>query len=299
MRNIFTHSQNLKVIVQGATGTEGQRAVQFMKNYHTKIVAGVTPGKGGQIVHDVPIYNSVAEAIALYGPCDATSIYVPPAANLAAVREALENNIGIIHILTEGTPYKDLALIHEVCDAVDAVLLGPGSLGLIMTDTVRLGMLGGNDPQNLYRPGHWTVISRSGGMTNELANYLYHTNTGIRGALHLGSEKICGLRLPDIITMTEEDPETHANIIFEELTYSDLQEIELYYQQHPHHKPTYLIIAGSSLDSLPSNTAFGHLESLQAMHTGNLSQRIQTLQQLGITILTNYNELSHYLHNHE
>ena len=139
--------RNKKIIIQGITGREGQRALQFMQNYNTQVIAGVTPGKGGQEVNGIPVFNSIKE---INKKIDISSIYVPAFAAKTAIQEAVKNDIKYVHCLTEGIPYQDLSEVVSLCNKKKVQLLGPGSIGHLIVDHGRIGMLGGDKPQKTY-----------------------------------------------------------------------------------------------------------------------------------------------------
>src|SRR3989338_508799 len=213
---------NAKILVQGATGREGQRAIEFMKNYGTNVVAGVTPGKGGQEVLGVPIFNSIKEALGKVGPVDAVSTYVPPPACLSAIKEVIESEIPFIHLITDGVPYQDLASMVKLCRDNNVQFLGPGSLGVLTIGQGRVGFLGGTDPKKDYQAGEVSIISRSGGMTNEVAHYLNQYGIGLRTMIHLGSDKISGANVGEAINALSQDKQTKIIVVFEEIVNNDL-----------------------------------------------------------------------------
>ncbi len=285
----------LRMIVQGATGTEGRRAVEFMKSYGTNVVAGVTPGKGGQEVSGVPIFNSIAEVISEIGTIDGTSLYVPPAANKAAVTEAVNNGITFVHILTEGTPRKDLAYLVTLCKQKGVLLLGPGSLGIIVTDINRIGMIGGPNPKETYTKGTISVISRSGGMANEIVHFLAQHEHGVRAVVHLGAEKSTGVSLTEQLTTFLNDSETETIVIFEEIMHHDLTALYNFAQHQSVSKPIFLIVAGTSFTRVPADRPFGHFENLLNNSSNHFFKSFEDLHQLfqkrGITVLNHYDAL--------
>lgn len=290
----------LRMIVQGATGTEGRRAVEFMKSYGTNVVAGVTPGKGGQQVSGVPIFNSIAEVVSEVGPIGGTSLYVPPAANKAAVTEAVNSGIKFVHILTEGTPRKDLAHLVALCEQKGVLLLGPGSLGIIVTDVNRIGMIGGPNPKEMYTKGSISIISRSGGMANEIVHFVSQHGHGVRAVVHLGAEKSTGVSLVEQLTTFLGDSETETIVIFEEIMHHDLTALYNFAQQESASKPIFLIVAGTSFTRVPADRPFGHFENLLNSNSTRLFKSFEDLQRIfhvrGITVLNHYDELQQQLH---
>ena len=251
----------MRVLVQGATGREGQRAIAFMRQYGTEVVAGVTPGKGGQEVAGVPVFNSVREALRAVGKIGAASQYVPPFAVAAAVAEAAEAGIPFVHVLTEGVPLKDLAQCVASCRQRGVRLLGPGSLGMLVVGEGRIGMLGGLDPR-AYPSGTTSVISRSGGMANEIARYLAEKGNGLRAVVHLGAEPIAGASLTDALEMLISDPGTARIVVFEEQAGADSTLLFDFGSRPAVSKPVLLSLVGVSSSALPEGAPFGHADAL-------------------------------------
>ena len=273
--------KNKKIIIQGITGREGQRALEFMQNYHTQVIAGVTPGKGGQDVNGIPVFNSIKE---VNKKIDISSIYVPAFAAMAAIQEAVKNKIKFIHCLTEGIPYQDLSKIIQLCQQNKVQLLGPGSLGHLIVNQGRLGMLGGDNPDKIYFPGSISIISRSGGMINEIAHYLAKNKIGLRQVIHLGSEIISGSSLAQYLKLLYTDRKTKKIIIFDELTHNGLDELLNIKPQ----KPIILNLVGSSQSIMPSGVPFGHVDSLLKKDNQSLNQKINQLTKQGFILANSY-----------
>lgn len=155
--------QNTKVLVQGITGKEGTKAAEQMISYGTKVLAGVTPGKGGQEVLGVPVFNTVSEALKNFPEINTSSIAVPAAFAKSAMLEAIENKIPLVHVLTEHIPIADTALCYSIAREKGIVLVGPSSIGIISPEKAKLGSIGGSDPDFSYQKGEVGVISKSGG----------------------------------------------------------------------------------------------------------------------------------------
>ncbi len=284
---MYIPSSTTRVIVQGATGKEGQRAVEYMVRFGTKVVAGVTPGKGGQSVHGVPIFNSVNEAIALVGPVDASSLYVPPFSTLSAVKEALSGGVRFIHILTEGVPYKDVSMSIDTCTKAHVTLLGPGSLGYMAPGKIRIGMLGGLDAHEKYIPGGLALVSRSGGMANEIAHALYIQERGLHSMVHVGGELLTSTTVVEWIQHAMDNDEVSKVALFEESTYS-LDTLTEYVSTTALRKPFILYLVGLSQYIIPHGAQFGHISSLMKKDTRTLERSIEILSTHGVYVATSY-----------
>ena len=167
--------QNTKVLIQGITGKEGAKAAKSMLDYGTHIVGGVTPGKGGQEVEGKPVFNSLKEICAKFPDINTSAIYVPPFAAKAAVLEAIENNISIINVIVERIPIRDTAYFLAAAREKNIRVIGPSSLGYIVPGVGRIGVVGGPLVNEIFKPGSIGIISRSGGMTNELSSHILNT----------------------------------------------------------------------------------------------------------------------------
>jgi len=207
--------QNTRVIVQGITGREAASFSKDMLDYGTKVVAGVTPGKQGQQVHGVPVYDTVRGALKEH-PAEATVISVPSALTKGAVLEALENGIKLLVIVTERVPRKDVIEFLEVAREKKARVIGPNTLGLISPHFVKIGMAGGPvaDVKKAYLPGHVGIVSRSGGMTTEVANLLSTNGIGQSTCISIGGDPVVGSNFLDLIPLFDADPGTKAVVLF-------------------------------------------------------------------------------------
>ena len=285
-----TFQKGVKVIVAGATGREGVRAVEFMNSYGTNVVAGVTPGKGGQSVEGTPIFNTVKEAIDSVGPVSISSMYVPALSVVSAVKEAVEAGISNIHILTEGVPVRDLAYIKKLCNDNNVSLLGPGSMGVLIVGVGRVGMIGGVNPSDVYLNGKVSVISRSGGMANEIAHYLSLRSIGLRAVIHIGSEPIVGTRLVDQVKTFFDDVGTNTIVIFEEVSSSDLLGLAVFLKENGLKKRIMINLVGTSEAIIPDGAPFGHIDALVKGDIGERELNIKTLMDLGVEVVDSYEE---------
>jgi len=289
MSNFYFKKED-RIVVQGATGREGQRAIAFMKDYYTNVVAGVTPGKGGQEVLGVPIFNSVQAAVDAVGPVDISSLYVPPAAIKAAVSEAISAGVRFVHLIAESIPYQDLAWIRNFCVVNQVTFLGPGSLGVLVVDEGRVGFLGGDKPATIYRSGTVSLISRSGGMANEIAYYFLYHGVGLRILVHLGSELIAGLSLVEQIKILEADKKTKTIAVFEEVINNNLQALADFCQTRDQTKRIVICLSGQAQSIMPAGVSFGHAENLIKQQDNLLERNIDRLKKAGVIIINSYQD---------
>jgi succinyl-CoA synthetase alpha subunit len=276
--------QNTKVLVQGITGKEGSKAAEQMLAYGTDVVAGVTPGKGGQKVFDKPVYNSVVEARAKHPEINTSSIAVPAAFCKTAMLEAIENKINLIHVLTEHVPIQDTAIGFAKAKEAGVRIIGPSSIGIISPGKAKLGSIGGSDPSFSYQPGNIGVISKSGGMTSEISFILKKAGLGVSTAVGIGGDMIIGSTFADIAQLFKEDTETTALVIYGEQGGTYEEDFASYLQATKYPKPVAAFIAGVFAESLPAGQALGHAGAIIEAGKGRRSDKVEALSRAGVEI---------------
>ncbi len=208
-------------IVQGITGREAVNLTRECLDYGAgaRIVGGVTPGRLGRDVHGVPVFDTVAQAVAHHGaPIDGSVVTVPPAFTKDAVFEALENGVKLVVIVTERIPRADVAEMVELADLHDARIIGPNCLGIIVPDVIKMGGIGGpaRNARQAYSSGPVGVISRSGGMTTEMSSTLTAAGLGQSTAVSIGGDAIIGSTYAELMPLFEADAATEAIVIYTE-----------------------------------------------------------------------------------
>jgi succinyl-CoA synthetase alpha subunit len=203
------------VLIQGATGSQARFDIKYCLEYGTKIVAGVTPGRGGEHVEGVPIFNTVDAAVRATG-ANASAIYVPARAVGEAIDEALDSGIGMLLSLAENVPRHDAARTVARVRRAGAHLVGFNTNGLISPGQCKMGGIGGDRTDAIYASGRIGVCSRSGGMSAEISYTLKQAGLGVSTAVSMGGDPIVGLRLVEVLRMFEADPETDASVIYAE-----------------------------------------------------------------------------------
>ncbi|UCG09055.1 MAG: CoA-binding protein [Desulfobacterales bacterium] len=283
--------ENTRVIVQGITGREAATFTKDMLDYGTNVVAGVTPGKHGQQVHGIPVYDTVRQAVK-ENPADAAVISVPPALVKGAVLEALNNSIKLLVVVSERVPRKDTIEFLEVAREKNARIIGPNTLGLISPHRLKLGMAGGpvDDVKKAYMPGPVGIASRSGGMTTEIANLLTTSGIGQSTCVGVGGDPVVGSNFLDLIPLYDKDPETKAVVIFcepggvieEKLAESIINEnIAL---------PIIAFIAGRFVDTMPG-VRFGHAATIVEGDKGTTKGKIAIFKKAGIRVAENFSDI--------
>ena len=204
--------QNTRVLVQGITGRDGAFHAKQMIEYGTKVVGGVTPGKGGQSIHGVPVFDSVKDAVQAT-KADATVIYVPAKFAQGAVREAADAGVRLIVAITEGIPVLDMLDLYHDVRARGITLIGPNCPGLISPGKCKIGIM----PGNIHKPGKVGVISRSGTLTYEIVYALTNLGVGQSTCIGIGGDPIIGSQFMDLLPLFEKDPETSGVVIVGEI----------------------------------------------------------------------------------
>jgi succinyl-CoA synthetase alpha subunit len=281
--------EDTKVLVQGITGREASEKVPEMLDYGADVVAGVTPSKGGQEVHGVPVYDTVKEALEQHPEIDASIIYVPPRFAEDAAFEALDAGIPFLNIITEHIPVRDTWEIHRKAEENDAKIVGPTSVGIISPGKTKLGPIGGSDPEKMYRPGKIGIVSKSGGMTTETAHVIKQSGFGVSTAMGIGGDIIAGTDFTDALKSFEEDPETEAVIIFGELGgRSELKAAEFIEEEMS--KPVVAFIAGRFTENLPSKQ-YGHAGAIIRAEENRPSYKKKRLEEAGAHVADMHHEI--------
>lgn len=283
--------ENTQIIVQGITGREAASFTRDSLDYGTKIVAGVTPGKGGIQIHGVPVYDTVRQALFEH-PADASVISVPPAFAKDAAFEALMNGIRLLVIVTERIPRRDVAEILSLTREKRARVIGPNSLGLISPERTKLGMIGGpaKDVKKAYMPGPVGIVSRSGGMTTEIANLLTQHGIGQSTAISIGGDPLIGTTYEDLVPLFERDPETRAIVVFAEPGGSAEEALADYVMAHSISLPIVAFVAGRFVDEI-SGLRFGHAAVIVEGKKGSTAEKVRLFKEAGIAIAEEFYEI--------
>lgn len=269
-------NKNTKVLVQGITGTHGSFHAQKMIEYGTKIVGGVTPKKGGQEVHGVPVFNTVKEAVQATG-ADATVIYVPANFSVAAIREAGEAGLKKIICITEGVPALDMARIKPWITENKITLIGPNCPGIITPEECKIGIM----PGYIHKKGHVGVVSRSGTLTYEAVWQLTTRGIGQSTCIGIGGDPIVGTNFMDVLPLFEADPDTHAVIMIGEIG-GKAEEEAAEYIETKMTKPVVAFIAGSTA---PPGKRMGHAGAIISGGSGKAEDKMKRLIKAGAAVV--------------
>ena len=268
-------NERTRVAVQGITGAEGTFHAERMLEYGTKIVAGVTPGKGGTKHLGLPVFNTVAEAVAAEG-ANATAIFVPPFGAADAVMEAADSGIGVVVCITEGIPTFDMIKVKAFLKSHPASLIGPNTPGIISPGKCKVGIM----PGHICRPGTIGIISRSGTLTYEAIQQVTGLGYGQSTAVGQGGDPIVGLKFVDFLELFGKDPETEAVILIGEIGGSDEEEAAaLIGRGYP--KPVVGFIAGQTA---PPGRRMGHAGAIIAGGKGTAAEKMDALRKAGVHV---------------
>ncbi len=276
--------EDIRLLVQGITGREAREKVPEMQEYGTEVVAGVTPGKAGQEVEGVPVYNTVREALDSHPEINASLIYVPNFAAKDAALEAIENEIPLINIITERIPVKDTWEIYRRAQEKEVRVVGPSSIGIISPGKTKIGPIGGSEPEKVYKPGKIGVISKSGGMTTETAWVLRQKGYGISTAIGLGGDVISGTTFEDALKLFEDDDRTEAVVMYGELGGTYEEKAAELLEAGKFTKPLVCFIAGEFTEELPSRS-YGHAGAIIRGDRGNPSNKKKALESAGAHVV--------------
>ncbi len=267
-------NKNTRVIVQGITGKEGQFHTRQMIEYGTKVVGGVTPGKGGTRIFDLPVFNSVQEAAAVT-QADASVIFVPPPYAADGIFEAAEAGIKVIVCITEGIPVHDMMKAYRVVKEKGIVLIGPNCPGITTAGEAKLGII----PGKIFKPGNIGVISRSGTLTYEVVNSLTRAGLGQSTCIGIGGDPIIGMRFKDGLKLFDQDPGTEVVILIGEIGGSDEEEAAAEISKL--RIPAAAFIAGRTA---PPGKRMGHAGAIISGNQGTPQSKVEAFQRAGVSV---------------
>jgi succinyl-CoA synthetase alpha subunit len=281
--SILVH-KDFTFIVQGITGREALNFTRECLEYGSKIVGGVTPGKGGREVYGVPVYNTVRE-ITSTKKVDGAVITVPLAFAPDAAYEAIDAGIKLIVIITEGIPRRDASAIIEYASLHGARVIGPNCLGIIVPEVCRFGSLGGPavDCRKAFKPGIVGVMSRSGGMTTEICNALSGAGLGESTAISIGGDPVVGSSYSELMPLFEKDPETKAIVIYSEPGGSMEAELARWAQANKSRLPIVAFVAGRFMDEMPG-MSFGHAGTIVEKKVDSPADKMERMREAGISV---------------
>jgi succinyl-CoA synthetase alpha subunit len=264
-----------RVVVQGITGRDGSFHAGQMKEYGTQVVAGVTPGKGGQEVHGIPVFDTVAEAVKQTG-ATASVIYVPPLGAADAILEALYANINLVVCITEGVPILDMVRVLPEVKEHNATLIGPNCPGLITPGEAKIGIL----PGSIVTPGPIGLVSRSGTLTYEVVFQLTQAGIGQTTCIGIGGDPLIGTRFVDALELFEKDPGTEAVVMMGEIGGTDEEDAARFIAEKMS-KPVVGFIAGLTA---PPGRRMGHAGAIVSGGAGTAADKVAALEKANVRV---------------
>ena len=275
-------NKNTRVVVQGITGKEGSFHATQCKDYGTQVVAGVTPGKAGQEVEGIPVFNTVRDAVRKT-QCDTSLIFVPPAFAADAILEAADAGIKLIVCITEGIPVNDMVKVKRALGGRDVRLIGPNCPGIITADECKIGIM----PGFIHKKGRVGVISRSGTLTYEAVNQLTTLGLGETTCIGIGGDPIIGTGYIDLLALFEKDPETEAVVMIGEIG-GDAEENAAAFIKQNIRKPVIGFIAGITA---PPGRRMGHAGAIITGGKGTAAEKMAALVAAGVIVVRNPAEI--------
>jgi succinyl-CoA synthetase alpha subunit len=282
-----------RIVVQGVTGREARMVVKHMLAYGTLVAAGVTPGRDGEEVEGVPVFDTVgAAAAATGGRFDAALISVPPLAALDAAGEAIAAGVPFLLVATETVPLHDSLRLMTLARDARTIVVGPNSAGLISPGArLKLGAIGGERPERPFVPGRVGVISRSGGLTAEVGLQLRLRGLGVSTAVSIGGDAMIGTSPADLLRQFRDDPETNVVVYVGEPGTRLEENLAAAVAEDPAATPVVAIVLGRFMDEFPSGTIFGHAAAVIERGCGSATDKARTLADAGALVADCFDNL--------
>jgi succinyl-CoA synthetase alpha subunit len=282
-------NKDSRVVVQGFTGSEGSFHAQQMIEYGTTVVGGVTPGKGGQVHLDRPVYNTVEEAVKKAG-ANVSIIFVPPAFAADAIMEAADAGIAVIICITEGIPVKDMMMAKEYIKSKKSILIGPNCPGVITPEEAKVGIM----PGFVFRKGRIGIVSKSGTLTYEAADQVVKAGLGVSTAIGIGGDPIIGTTTREAVEMLMNDPETDAIILIGEIGGTYEADAARWVRANGNQKPVVGFIAGQTA---PPGRRMGHAGAIIGGADDTAAAKMRIMAENGIHVVASPAEIGETMKN--
>lgn len=280
-----------RILVQGITGREAAEMTGEALAYGSRIVAGVTPGKGGQEVHGVPVYDTVREAAAEHAP-NVSVISVPAPGVLDAAREAFAHGVRLCLIMSERVPRLDTARLLAEARETGCTVIGPNTLGLIRPGVAKLGTIGGrvDNVRKSFLPGNVAILSRSGGMTTEIASFLTSRGIGQSIAIGVGGDPVIGSNFTDLVRLLEDDGSTRSVVLYGEPGGTAEEELADHLLSRPSRLRINAFLAGRFVDDM-EGVRFGHAAVMVEGGRGSVGCKAARLREAGVFVAAGFEEI--------
>jgi succinyl-CoA synthetase alpha subunit len=279
-----------RVLVQGITGREGQTRTALMREYGTNVVAGCTPGRGGEEVEGIPVFDTVLEAWEEMGPLDISVLFIPAPLVKSAALEAIDAGIKLLVIIPDRVPIYDVLVIAKAAKEAGAKFVGPNTLGVLSPDKAVLGMMGGRaaSARSWFFQGPVGVTSRSGGITSAMAYYLAQEGIGASTLVHVGGDVVVGLPHPEVIKLFQQDPDTKAVVMFGEIGTSQEEQVADLMEAGEFTKPLVAFIGGKAAKS---GTRFSHAGAIIEGGRGTHEGKVRRLREVGAVVVDSFADI--------
>ncbi len=264
------------VIIQGITGNQGSFHCKQMLDYGTNVIAGVSPGKGGNKINNVPVYDSVSMVKNHEGAVDASILFVPASLAKDAALEAINNQVSMVVLITEHIPLKDAVYIMDAAKDMGTIVLGPNTYGIISSGLSKVGIM----PSQYFQPGPVGVVSRSGTLSYEIVGNLFNNGLGTSTVVGLGGDRIVGLTFPEILKEFQNDPETKVIVLIGEIGGSAEEDAAEYIEDNVT-KPVIAYLAGKSA---PPGKRMGHAGAIIEKGVGTFEAKVRALEHVGVFV---------------
>ena len=278
--------RNTRLVVQGITGREGRFHTAEMVKYGTNVVAGVTPGKGGEWCDGIPVFDTVCEAVEATG-ANTSVIYVPARFAVEAILEAADAGIGLIVCITEGIPVLDMVQVKAYLREKGARLIGPNCPGVITPGEAKVGIM----PGHIHLPGHVGVVSRSGTLTYEVVHALTERELGQSTAVGIGGDPIVGTDFVEVLSLFEADPQTDQVVLIGEIGGTDEERAAAFIRSRMT-KPVVAFVAGQTA---PPGKRMGHAGAIISGGTGTAAEKIRAFREAGVPVARHPTEVADLL----
>ncbi len=285
-------TKDTRFLIQGITGREAVNLTRENLDYGAQIVGGVTPGRAGRDVYGVPVYDCVSDVVAAHGKVQGSIVSVPPAFVKDALFEAIENGIEIVVVVTENVPRKDVAQAVELARLRGARIIGPNCLGIISPDEAKMGGVGGPaaNTRQAYKKGNIGIMSRSGGMTTEIASTLTAAGLGQSTCVSIGGDAIVGTTYAELMPLFEADAETEAIAIYSEPGGRMEAELAEWVKANDSRLPIVAFMAGRFMDEM-KGMRFGHAGTIVEGKEDTTSEKIARMEAAGISVAERIEEI--------
>ncbi|MFP3265230.1 MAG: succinate--CoA ligase subunit alpha [Acidilobus sp.] len=274
--------ENTKVIVQGITGKEGSFHTKLMLEYGTKVVAGVTPGKGGTTVYGVPVYDTAQDAVKEHPDANTSIIFVPAKTAADAVFEAIDAGLKTVVVITEHIPIHDAMAFVNYAKEKGVTVIGPNCPGIITPGKTKIGIM----PASVFSPGPVGIMSRSGTLTYEVSYFLTKAGLGQSTVIGVGGDPITGLTFPEVVQLFEKDPQTKVMVMVGEIGGDAEERVAMMVKEGKIKKPIVAFVAGRTA---PEGKRMGHAGAIIMFGTGAYKDKVATMKSAGIRVaITSY-----------